>query len=80
MLIEDATAPRKQRHTAKRILVRLIEEYAARELSYSMGRDYVRVRRAQVDVEAGLRVEVFAPQEHAPGVEAKLISVKFGSC
>lgn len=26
MLIEDTTAPRKQRHTAKRILARLIDE------------------------------------------------------
>jgi hypothetical protein len=30
MLIEDITAPRKQRHTA-----RLIEEHGAQELSYS---------------------------------------------
>ncbi len=67
MLIEDTTAPRKQRHTARRILARLIEEHDAEELSYSTVRDYVRVRRAQIDVEAGRRVEVFVPQEHAPG-------------
>ena len=36
---------------------------------YSTVRDYVRVRRAQIDVEAGRRVEVFVPQEHAPGAE-----------
>ena len=29
MLIEDTTAPRKQRHTARRILARLIEEHGA---------------------------------------------------
>ncbi|WP_307356774.1 IS21 family transposase [Pseudarthrobacter niigatensis] len=72
MLIEDTTAPRKQRHTAKRILARLIEEHAAQDLSYSTVRDYVRVRRAQIDVEAGRRVEVSVPQEHAPGAEAEV--------
>jgi transposase len=72
MLVEDTTAPRKQRHTARRILARLIEEYGAEELSYSTVRDYVRVRRAQIDVEAGRRVEVFVPQEHAPGAEAEV--------
>lgn len=72
MLIEDTTAPRKQRHTAKRILARLIEEHSAQDLSYSTVRDYVRVRRAQIEVEAGRRVEVFVPQEHAPGAEAEV--------
>ncbi|WP_405476072.1 IS21 family transposase [Paenarthrobacter ilicis] len=72
MLVEDTTAPRKQRHTAKRILARLIEEHAAEDLSYSTVRDYVRVRRAQIDLEAGRRVEVFVPQEHAPGAEAEV--------
>lgn len=72
MLTEDTTAPRKQRHTARRILARLIEEHGAEELSYSTVRDYVRIRRAQIDVEAGRRVEVFVPQEHAPGGEAEV--------
>lgn len=72
MLVADTTAPRKQRHTARRILHRLIEEYGATELSYSTVRDYVRVRRAQIDVEAGRRVEVFVPQEHPPGAEAEV--------
>lgn len=72
MLTGDTTAPRKQRHTARRILARLIEEHGAQELSYSTVRDYVRGRRAQIDVEAGRRVEVFVPQEHAPGAEAEV--------
>ncbi|NSX38410.1 IS21 family transposase [Pseudarthrobacter oxydans] len=72
MLTEDTTAPRKQRHTARRILARLIEEHGAEELSYSTVRDYVRVRRAQIDLTAGRRVEVFVPQEHAPGAEAEV--------
>ena len=35
MLQADITAPRKQRHTARRILVRLVEEHCAEGLSYS---------------------------------------------
>jgi transposase len=72
MLVQDTTAPRKQRHTARRILARLIEEHGAEELSYSTVRDYARVRRARIDVEAGRRVEAFVPQEHAPGAEAEV--------
>lgn len=72
MLVADTTAPRKQRHTARRVFARLIEEHAADELSYSTVRDYVRVRRAQIDTEAGRRVEVFVPQDHAPGAEAEV--------
>jgi hypothetical protein len=44
MLVEDTTAPRKQRHTARRILARLIGEHSAEEPSYSTVHDYVRVR------------------------------------
>lgn len=73
MLRSDLDAPRKQRHTATRILARLVDEHGATGLSYSTVRDYVRVRRAQIDLEAGRRVEeVFVPQEHAPGQEAEV--------
>lgn len=72
MLLSDVSAPRKQRHTARRVHARLIEEHDASKLSYSTVRDYVRVRRAQVDVEAGRRVEVFVPQAHLPGEEAEV--------
>lgn len=73
MLRYDLTAPRKQRHTATRILARLRDEHGATDLSYSTVRDYVRVRRAEIDVEAGRRVEeAFVPQEHAPGEEAEV--------
>jgi transposase len=50
----------------------LIEEHAAEGLSYSTVRDYVRVRRAQIDLEGGLRVQAFIAQEHAPGEEAEV--------
>lgn len=72
MLTQDLDAPRKQRHTATRVLARLVDEHEATGLSYSTVRDYVRVRRAQIDAAAGRRVEVFVPQEHAPGEEAEV--------
>ena len=72
MLTEDVTAPRKQRHTARRVLARLVDEHGASAVSYSSVRDYVRVRRAEIDVEAGRRVEVFVPQERSPGAEGEV--------
>lgn len=72
MLRADLDAPRKQRHTATRILARLVDEHAATGLSYSTVRDYVRVRRAQIDLEAGRRVEAFIAQQHGPGEEAEV--------
>ncbi len=72
MLRADLDAPRKQRHTATRILARLVEEHAATGLSYSTVRDYVRVRRAEVDVEGGRRVQAFIAQHHGPGEEAEV--------
>ncbi len=72
MLREDLTAPRKQRHTATRVLDRLIEEHGATQLSYSTVRNYVRFRRPEIDAAAGRRVEVFIPQEHVPGAEAEV--------
>ncbi|MGO1316994.1 MAG: IS21 family transposase, partial [Cellulomonadaceae bacterium] len=72
MLTYDLTAPRKQRHTATRILARLRDEHGATDLSYSTVRDYVRIRRAQIDLEAGRRVEAMVPQDHAPGAEAEV--------
>ena len=72
MLTYDLTAPRKQHHTATRILARLRDEHGATDLSYSTVRDYVRVRRTQIDLEAGHRVEAMVPQDHAPGAEAEV--------
>ena len=70
MLTEDLTAPRKQRHTARRVFARLADEHGATELSYSTVRNYVRARRPEI--EADRRQEVFIPQEHAPGAEAEV--------
>ena len=72
MLRADLDAPRKQRHTATRILARLVDEHSATGLSYSTVRDYVRVRRAQIDLEGARHLEAFIAQQHGPGEEAEV--------
>ena len=73
MLRLDLTAPRKQRHTARRILARLIDEHGAVNLTYSSVRGYVAMRRPQIAVEAGIEVEnAFVLQTHQPGAEAEV--------
>jgi transposase-like protein len=53
MLRVDLTAPRKQRHTVRRIVARLIEEHGATDLPYTTVRDYVGPRRRHIAAEAG---------------------------
>jgi transposase len=73
MLRADLDAPRKQRHTAKRIFDRLLAEHDAAEISYAMVRDYVAGRREQIRIEAGRGPSaVFVPQSHQPGAEAEV--------
>lgn len=73
MLREDLTAPCKQRHTARRVLARLVDEHDVREVSYSMVRDYVSRRRPEILAEAGRSVEqAFVPQTHLPGAEGEV--------
>jgi transposase len=72
MLLADLDAPRKQRHTAQRVFDRLVDEHRA-VISYSTVRQYVKARRAAIAVESGRApVEVFVPQEQAPGAEAEV--------
>ncbi len=73
MLRSDLEAPRKQRHTARRVLARLVDEHDADGLSYSTVRDYVAKRRPEVWAEAGRNAaEGFVPQEHALGAEGEV--------
>jgi transposase len=73
MLRSDLDAPKKQRHTARRILARLIDERGATDLSYSTVRDYVRKRRPEIAAEAGKPVEEgCVPQAHPPAAEAEV--------
>ena len=59
ILEEDRTAPRKQRHTAKRIFERLREEHGFTG-GYTIVKDYVRERRVRTR-------EMFVPLAHPPG-------------
>jgi hypothetical protein len=73
ILRADLDAPRKQRHTVRRIFDRLIAEHAMVDVSYPVVRAYVAVRKPEIRAEAGHGpVEVFVPQAHRPGMEAEV--------
>ena len=59
ILEKDHSAPKKQRHTAKRIFERLRDEYGFSG-GYTTVKDYVREHRR-------LSREMFVPLSHAPG-------------
>jgi transposase len=67
-LLADREAPRKQRHTARRIWQRLVDEHGA-EVAETTVREYVRRRRRELGEPVD---EVFVPQVHEPGVEAEV--------
>lgn len=78
MLVADLAAPRKQRHTAKRVFERLRAECDA-PVSYSYVAKYVHRRRPQISAAAAARetaragvVAGFVPQSHPPGAEAEV--------
>jgi transposase len=73
MLRADLDAPKKQRHTARRVLARLVDEHGAADLSYSTVRDYVARRRPEIAADAGRPLETgFVPQTHPPAAEAEV--------
>ena len=59
ILEDDLSAPKKQRHTAKRIFERLKKEHGF-DGGYTIVKDYVRERRRVVR-------EMFVPLSHPPG-------------
>lgn len=67
-LVEDLDAPKKQRHTARRVWQRLIEEEGA-----SVAESSVRnlVARLRTEIGAG-REQVMVPQTHPPADEAEV--------
>src|SRR6266851_2850728 len=70
VLEADRRAPRKQRHTAHRIWVRITKERPGYQIAESTVRQYVRARKRAL----GLRVvpEAFVPQQYAWGDEAQV--------
>jgi transposase len=73
ILRADLDAPRKQRHTVKRIYDRLIAEHDMHDVSYAVVRAYVADRKPKIRVEAGRGpANVFFPQTHRPAAEAEV--------
>lgn len=73
ILRADLDAPRKQRHTAKRIFERLIAEHGLTNSSYPRVAEYVSWRRPEIRQEEGREpAQVFIPQTHRPGAEAEV--------
>ena len=67
-LVADLTAPRKQRHTARRVWQRLLEEEGA-----VVAESSVRSLVAQLRVEVGgAKAQVMVPQTHPPAEEAEV--------
>ena len=71
VLIADRDAPRKQRHTAKRIRDRLAEEHGVL-ISESQCRVVVARLRVEIAAEEGTPVTVFVPQTRLPGAEGEV--------
>ena len=67
-LLEDVTAPKKQRHTGRRVWQRLAEEEGAQ-----VGESTLRnlVARLRIEIGAG-RCQVMVPQTHPPAAEAEV--------
>jgi hypothetical protein len=69
ILLTDQRAPRKQRHTARRIFVRLQEEIPEVEVAERSVRQYVEQIRQQMGL---AKREVFVPQHYEYGEEAQV--------
>lgn len=69
ILAADRKAPRKQRHTAHRIYVRLCQERRAWPVAESTVRQYVRERKRALGLAAQ---ETFVPQQYTWGGEAQV--------
>lgn len=67
-LVADLVAPRKQRHTARRVWQRLVDEHGATVAESTVTHAVAKIRRELV----GTPVDVAVPQTHAPGAEAEV--------
>ncbi len=67
VLETDRRAPRKQRHTARRLWLRLVEERQA-DVSETSVRRYVHDRRRQM----GVNAHAFVPQHHVEGAQGEV--------
>jgi hypothetical protein len=69
MLASDVKAPRKQRHTAHRIWIRLRNEYPNYPVGEATVRRYVQVRKRELGLSGR---DVFVPQSYELGQEAQV--------
>ncbi|MCA1606725.1 MAG: IS21 family transposase, partial [Acidobacteria bacterium] len=69
ILESDHKAPRKQRHTARRIYIRIGQELPAAAIAERTVRRYVRERKYHLGLSTA---EVFIPQSYLPGHEAQV--------
>ena len=69
VLEEDLRAPRKQRHTARRLHRRLLTEFPGAAVAESTIRNHVRERRRALGL---LQRETFVPQSYGLGQEAQV--------
>lgn len=67
-LLADAKAPRKQRHTGKRIWERLMAEHGCKAAASSVRREVAHIRR---ELAPKLK-DAFVPQAHVPGEEGEV--------
>ncbi len=67
-LVEDLTAPRKQRHTARRVWQRLLDEHGA-VVAESSVRNLVAALRVEI---SGVNAQVMVPQTHPAAEEAEV--------
>ncbi|MFF0087762.1 hypothetical protein ACFYR1_50380 [Streptomyces canus] len=67
----DLEAPRKQRHTVRRIVARIEEEFGE-AIPYPTVRDFVAARRKEIAAQAGAPVEAFVTRHNALGADAEV--------
>jgi transposase len=69
VLEADRRAPRKQRHTARRIYRRILTEFPGVSVAESTVRNHVRERKQQIGL---IKRETFVPQSYELGQEAQV--------
>ncbi|UXY25174.1 IS21 family transposase [Streptomyces sp. HUAS TT20] len=67
----DLEAPCKQRHTVRRIVARIEEEFGE-AIPYPTVRDFVAARRTEIAAQAGAPVEAFVTRHNALGADAEV--------
>ncbi|AVH54706.1 MULTISPECIES: hypothetical protein [Streptomyces] len=70
-LLADLDAPRPQRHSVRRIVARIEEEFGE-AIPYPTVRDFVAARRKEIAAQAGAPMEAFVTRHNALGADAEV--------